>query len=61
MIKRGRLCETFYKRKLECKVEAYLVAGKISRRTEMKFEVADSKLSLLLKNEIMHIEKYSCE
>ena len=33
MIKRGRLCETFKKRKLDCKVEAYLVAGKILRST----------------------------
>ena len=27
----------------------------------MKFEVAERELSLLLKNNIMHVEKYSCE
>ena len=32
---------------------AYLVAGKILRNTEIKFEVAESKSSLLLKNKWM--------
>ena len=27
----------------------------------MKFEVTESKLSLLLKHNIMHVEKHSCE
>ena len=36
------------KRKLECKVEAYLVAGKILRSTEMKFEVAGSKIKFII-------------
>ena len=40
---------------------ASLVAGKILRSTEMKFEVTESKLSLLLKHSIMHVEKHSCE
>ena len=40
---------------------AYLVAGKIVRSTEIKFEVAESELSLLLKNNVMHVEKHSCE
>ena len=34
MLKWGRICEKFLKRKLE-----HLVAGKILRRTEIKFEV----------------------
>ena len=40
---------------------AYLVAGKILTSTEIKFEAAESKLSLLLKNNIMYVEKHSCE
>ena len=56
MLKRGRICEKF-----ECKVVAQLVAGKILRSTEIKFEVTESKLSLLLKHSIMHVQKYSCE
>ena len=31
----------------------YLIAGKILRSTEIKIEVAESELSLLLKNNIM--------
>ena len=46
---------------LERKLVAYLVAGKILRSTEIKFEVAESELSLLLKNNIMHVEKQRCE
>ena len=61
MLKRGRLCKKFWKWKLERNVVAYLVAGKILRSTEIKFEVAESELSLLLKNNIMLIEKHSCE
>ena len=39
-----------------------LVAGKILRSTEIiKFEIAESELILLLKNNIMHVEKHSCE
>ena len=34
----------------------YLVAG-----TEIKFEVTENALSLLMKNNIMHVEKYSCQ
>ena len=56
MLKWGSLCE-----RLERNVVAYLMAGKMSRSTEIKFEVAESKLSLLLKNNIMHVEKHSCE
>ena len=48
------------KRKAECKVVAQL-AGKILRSTEVKFEVTESKLSLLLKHNGMHVEKHSCE
>ena len=40
---------------------AYLVAGKIASNTEIKFEVAESDLDLLLKNNAMHVEKHSCE
>ena len=40
---------------------AYLAAGKILRSAETKFEVVENKLSLLLKNKIMHVKKYSCE
>ena len=32
------------------------VAGKIFRSTEIKSEVTESKLSLLLKHDIMHVE-----
>ena len=38
-----------------------LVAGKILRSTEVKSEVTESRLSLLLKHNVMHIEKHSCE
>ena len=38
-----------------------LVAGKILRSTEIRFEVTESKLSLLLKNNIMRVEKDNCE
>ena len=38
-----------------------LIAGKISRSLVIKFEVAESKLSLLIKNNVMHVEKYSRE
>ena len=48
-------------KKLEHKVVASLVAGKILRSTEIKFEVTESKLNLLLKHSIMHVEKHSCE
>ena len=40
---------------------AYLVAGKILRSTEIKLEVTENKLSLLLKHSIIHVEKQSCE
>ena len=40
---------------------AYLVADKILRSTKIKFEVAQSELSLLLKSNIMYFEKHSCE
>ena len=45
MLKWGRICEKFLKRKLERKLVALLVAGKILRSTEIKFEVTESKLS----------------
>ena len=45
MLKWGRICEKFLKRKLERKLVALLVAGKIVRSTEIKFEVTESKLS----------------
>ena len=61
MLKREKLCEKFSKWKLERNAVTYLVAGKILRSTEIKFEVAESELSLLLKNNIMHVEKHSCE
>ena len=44
----------------ECKVVAYLVAGKILRSKEMKFEVVESKLSFLFKKQY-YVEKCSCE
>ena len=47
--------------KLEPNVVGDLKAGKILRSTEIKFEVAESKLSLLLNNNIMHVEKYNYE
>ena len=53
MLKGVRLCKKFQKRKLERNVMAYLVAGKILRGTEIKFEITVSELSLLLKNNIM--------
>ena len=49
MLKGGRICEKNLKRKLERKVVALLVARKILKSTEIKFEVTESKLSLLLK------------
>ena len=48
--------KSFKKQKLECKVVTDLVAG-----TEIKFEVAENELSLLMKNNIIYVEKYSCE
>ena len=53
VLKWGRLCEKFRKRKLECNVVAYLVASKILRSTEIKFEVAEGDLGLFLKKNIM--------
>ena len=47
--------------KLEPNVVGDLKPGKILRSTEIKFEVAESKLSLLLNNNIMHVEKYNYE
>ena len=35
----------------------YLVAGKVLKSTEIKFEEAEGELSLLLKNNIMYVEK----
>ena len=49
------------KRKLERKLVAELVARKILASTETKLEVTESKLSLLLKHNIMHVHKHSCE
>ena len=60
-LKRGRICEKLIKRNLECKLVASLVVGKILRSTEIKFEVIERKLSLLLKDDLMHVEKHSCE
>ena len=57
MLRWGRIREKLLKQKLERKV----VAPKILRSTEIKFEVTESKLSLLLKLNIMHVEKHSCE
>ena len=57
MLKRGRICEKFLKQKIEHKVVAYLVAGKIIKNIEIKPEVTESKLSLLLKHNIMYVEK----
>ena len=40
----------------------YLVAGKILRTTVVRFEVSKSGLRLLLmKTDIMHVEKNCCE
>ena len=68
MLKWGSLCERLWKWKLERNVVVYLfylffvlIAGKISRSLVIKFEVAESKLSLLIKNNVMHVEKYSRE
>ena len=36
---------------------AFLVAGKVLKSTEITFEEAECELSLLLKNNIMHVEK----
>ena len=38
---------------------AYLVATNILSSTEIKFEAAGSELRLLLKNNIIHVEKHS--
>ena len=38
----------------------YLVDGKILRKVVIKFEEAENKLSLLIKNNIMRVKKYSC-
>ena len=38
-----------------------LVAGKILRKTEMKFEGAEKELSLLLKKNIMYDQTFGCE
>ena len=61
MLKRGRIYEKFLKRKLELKLVTQLVAGKILRSTKIKSEVTESKLSLLLKHNIMLVKKRSCE
>ena len=62
MLKRGRLFKRVSRRKLERHVNAHLVAHKISNEDgAIKFEVAESGLSLLMRNNIMHVEKYSCE
>ena len=48
------------KTKAERKVVPQL-AGEILRSTEVKFEVTESKLRLLMKHNVMHVEKHSCE
>ena len=53
-LKRVRICEKILKRKLERKVVAKLVAGKILRSTETQYY-------LLRKHNITHVEKHSCE
>ena len=60
-MKWGKIYEKFLKRKLERKLVAQLVACKILRSTKIKFEVTESKLSLLWKHNIMCVEKHSCE
>ena len=35
---------------------AYLVVGKILRSTELNFELAESELSLFMKNNVMYVE-----
>ena len=40
---------------------AWLVTGKVLRSKEIKFQVTESELGLLLKNNIMHVEKYNCK
>ena len=60
-LKWGRICQKFLKQELEHKVVASLVASKILRSTEIKSEVTESKLSLLLKYNIMHVENHSRE
>ena len=40
---------------------AYLAAGEILRSTDIKFEVTEHELSLLLRNNTMYVKKYSCE
>ena len=59
MLKQGRIYEKFLKRKLELKLVAQLVVGKILKSTEIKFEVTEGKLILLLKHKIMCVEKHS--
>ena len=59
ILKQGRLCQKFWKLKLERNVVGYLVDGKILRKVVIKFEVAENKLSLLIKNNIMCVKKYS--
>ena len=61
MLKRGRICKKFLKPKLEPKVVAKLVAGKILKSTEVKFEATENKLSLLLKHNITYVEKHICK
>ena len=49
----------FKLQKLERNTAVYLAVGKIKEIN--KFEAAESGLNLLMKNKIMHIEKYRCK
>ena len=58
MLIRGRICEKFLKQKLERKVVASLVAGKILRSTEISLLLfIHVDLCMLF----MHVKKQSCE
>ena len=36
-------------------------SGEVLRSTEFKYEVTKGKLNLLLKHNVMHVEKHNCE
>ena len=60
MLKRMRICEKFLKRKLEGKVVAQLVAGKILRSAEIRFEVLEKQSKLIAETQYYVCrEKYS--
>ena len=59
MLKQKRLCEKFYRQKIDRNVVAYLVAAMILRSTVIKLEVLESNLRLLMKSNILKAGNYS--